>query len=93
MYTYIFDSESKEGIAGRVWLIGLLQERNVEIVFTKKDGSERLMNCTLKEGVIPAVTKSERKYSEEALPVFDVDVKEWRSFRWDAIKSVKFNLE
>jgi hypothetical protein len=93
MFNYIFDSESKDGKAGREWLIGLLKERNVEIIFTKKDGTERLINCTLKEGVVPVVETSGRKKSEDALPVFDVDLKEWRSFRWDAIKTVKFNLE
>ncbi len=84
--------ESKE------WIKGLLKDGVVEVTFTKADGTERVMKCTLKDEVIsehwiPKNTESQRKFSDDALPVFDVESKGWRSFRWDSIKEVNFSLE
>ena len=42
-------------------LIGKLKEGDVSVTFTKKDGSERVMKCTLKEDVIPSVESSRKK--------------------------------
>jgi hypothetical protein len=80
------------------WIKGLLKDGVVEVTFTKSDGTERVMKCTLKDEVIsehwiPKNTESQRKFSDDALPVFDVDSKGWRSFRWDSIKEVNFSLE
>ena len=64
----------------------------VRVVFTKKDGTDRSMLCTLAEGTIPAdkQPKSETtsQTSGSAVRVFDVEKQEWRSFRWDAVKTV-----
>lgn len=83
------DDESKN------WLKGLLREEIVEITFTKKDGSERKMKCTLSENKIPSekVPKGESKAkNSDALPVFDLEKESWRSFRWDSIKQIEFSL-
>jgi hypothetical protein len=83
---------------GQDWLKGLLNERVVSVVFTKTDGTERKMNATLQEGVLPEVQKDfgsdapVRAKSKDALAVWDVDAQGWRSFRWDSIKSVRFDL-
>lgn len=77
------------------WLRTLLKERIVGITFIKKDGSERLMKCTLLESKIPsefAPKGSEKSKSDEVLPVFDVENEGWRSFRWDSIKKIDFSL-
>ena len=37
---------------GREWLLGLLRDSEVTVKFTKKDGSERKMLCTLAENKI-----------------------------------------
>ena len=84
--------ESKE------WIKGLLNDGVVEVTFTKADGTERVMKCTLKDEVISEHwvaknTETQKKISEDALPVFDVEAKGWRSFRWDSIKEVNFSLE
>jgi hypothetical protein len=67
-----------------------LHEGTVRVVFTKKDGTEREMLATLHDGSIPEEAKPKTEggttYSEDALRVFDVEVQEWRSFRWDSIK-------
>lgn len=85
---------------GKDWLKGLLHERVVKVTFTKKDGSDRVLTCTLNSGLIPQkVTESEavegkpeRVKSVESLAVYDVENQGWRSFRWDSIKSVDFVL-
>lgn len=78
----------------RDWLKQLLHETVVEVTFTKKDGSERVMQCTLNEDVVPVTGDKQRTVnrSESAQPVFDTEAQEWRSFRWDSIKSVSFGV-
>ena len=94
------DSFEKDAFAdenGREWLRELLHERVVGVTFTKKDGTERVMQATLSENFIPEVQNTEktattRKKSDEALAVWDIEAEGWRSFRWDSIKSVNFSL-
>ena len=84
----------------QTWLRGLLHDelaKDLCVVFTKKDGTDREMHCTLAESRIPAdkqpKTKEELSTSSgSALRVFDTEKQEWRSFRWDAIKEVRFDL-
>jgi hypothetical protein len=51
----------------------------------------------LSENIIPQVKNSSentetRKYSAEAQPVYDLDAKGWRSFRWDSLTGIEFSL-
>lgn len=79
---------------GQQWLRGLLHEsKSVCVVFTKADGTERTMQCTLNEGRIPTdkQPKTKEDHSKTVGPaqrVFDTEKQEWRSFRWDSVKSV-----
>ena len=72
-------------------------DEGIWVNFEKKDGSEREMLCTLSGGLIPMdkkpKTSSEASTSTigSALPVFDVNKGEWRSFRWDSVKTIKVN--
>jgi hypothetical protein len=73
-------------------LIETLRNGVAEVVFTKKDGTERLMQCTTAENWIPKDKQpkgSERSKPSESLAVFDVQIREWRSFRWDSVISFK----
>lgn len=89
----VFTGDTKDAKKGRKWLKNVLETDVVEVTFTKKDGSERIMKCTLKEDVLPEVQNKEAKEkSQEALAVWDVESEGWRSFRWDSIKSVKFTI-
>ena len=84
--------DSKEG---REWLTSLLREQEVTISFTKKDGTDRKMRCTLSENKIPSekTPKNTKKTkSDDALPVFDVEKQDWRSFRWDSVTLIEFDL-
>ena len=75
-----------------------LNENEVGITFTKRDGSERRMQCTLSTSRIPGEhvpqgtgdTSSTETVSKEAIKVFDLEKQAWRSFRYDSIKAVKF---
>jgi hypothetical protein len=89
----VFTGDTKDAKKGRKWLKNVLETDVVEVTFTKKDGSERIMKCTLKEDVLPEVQNKEAKEkSQEAIAVWDVESEGWRSFRWDSIKSVKFTI-
>jgi len=88
-----FVGESKEAKKSRKWLTNLLNEYVVEVTFTKKDGTERVMNCTLQEDYLPETTGAGRSGNSDALAVFDTEIEDWRSFRWDSIKAVKVVVE
>ena len=89
----IFSGDSKAAKKGRKWLAGMLEQSVVEVTFTKKDGTERVMTCTLLEDYLPETTGAGRSAGSDALAVFDVDADGWRSFRWDSIKAVKLSVE
>jgi hypothetical protein len=81
------------------WLKSHLAYGPTTIVFTKKDGTERVMNCTTNPELVPAAEivesaepKKEKKVNEEVMPVYDLEAKAWKSFRWDSIKQVRFEL-
>lgn len=64
-----------------------------EITFTKVDGSERVMPCTLRTSAMPqrAVTEHHqtRAYNPDALSVWCLDKGEWRSFKVMNVTSIK----
>ena len=79
----------------RKWLISHLKYGPVTVHFTKKDGTERKMDCTLKEeNIVQYEKKTERvkTLNEETCPVFDLEKNEWRSFRYDALTKVEFTI-
>jgi len=85
------DAEARE------WLRDLLKSEVVTLTFTKKDGTKREMLSTLCESRIPKSENTKesagtRKYSEEAQPVYDVEAKGWRSFRWDSLSMIEFSI-
>ena len=71
-----------------------LQGNVATVVFTKADGTERTMRCTLLAEYLPApegpqlLTESTRKENDSVLSVWDIDNGGWRSFRIDSIKSI-----
>ena len=71
----------------------MLSQNEVTVTFTKKDGSERVMRCTRNFNLIPE--SAQPKGSPDAatrdaqvIPVFDLDVGEWRCFRAETVKSI-----
>ena len=87
--------ETKDKKKLRKWLGEHLAYGPVTVVFEKKDGTLREMRCTLKD--VPQYerkTESEtpRKKNDEVMSVYDMDKSEWRSFRIDSVKEIKFDL-
>lgn len=84
------DEESK------LWLKNVLKERPVKVTFTKSDGTEREMLCTLEPSkIVPHEKKTEREkaVNEDVLAVWDLEKKQWRSFRFDRIRGFSFELK
>tara|TARA_B100000809_G_scaffold68661_1_gene65855 strand:+ start:175 stop:447 length:273 start_codon:yes stop_codon:yes gene_type:complete len=76
----------------------LLRDGICEVLFTKKDGTERLMKCTLNMDYIPEEMKQFQLYKGEKvlenldiLKVYDTEVQGWRSFTLANVKYVKTN--
>ena len=88
----VFTGNSEDARIGREWLISLLEQSPVEVVFTKKDGTERTLKCTLMEKFLPETVGSDRPRNDETLAVYDLEKEGWRSFRWDSVKQVNFSL-
>jgi hypothetical protein len=61
----------------------------VTVIFTKKDGTDRTMKCTTMESIIPVQyhpKNTGRAKNQDVQNVFDVELKEWRSFRLNSVK-------
>lgn len=80
------------------WLKNILSVTEATITFTKVDGTERVMKCTLEETKLPPVVIKEdakpRKEttSTKALRVFDLEKQEWRSFTIKNVKRIELSL-
>jgi hypothetical protein len=70
-----------------------LRTDETNVKFTKVDGTERTMRCTLVESQIPVDKRPKTSESEttstagSAIRVFDLDKQEWRSFRVSSVIS------
>jgi len=74
-----------------------LREGTCAVTFTKKDGTEREMVCTLNLDSVPSEhhPKSDgntTSYTNEAVRVFDLEKQAWRSFRLDSVKVFNPNV-
>jgi len=84
----------------KTWTLGVLHDDKIKdlcVTFTKQDGTERAMQCTLVEGRIPTDktpknTSTSTTSSGSAVRVFDTEKSEWRSFRWESVTKVEFTL-
>jgi hypothetical protein len=80
-----------------VWLKGMLAVSEGIVTFTKSDGTERVMKCTLVPEQLPKVELKEdakpRKESTTSMRVFDLEKNEWRSFTIKKVKQVNFTIE
>jgi hypothetical protein len=83
------DSELQEHVLNNL----RTHQQGVRVTFTKKDGTNREMLCTLIERNIPAdkqpKTETTSQTSGSAVRVFDIEKSEWRSFRWDSVTKVE----
>lgn len=76
------------------WIRGVLITSVPTITFTKKDGTERIMKCTLRPDLLPVQEivegKEPRKQNDSIMSVFDIDANGWRSFTIRNVRRVEF---
>jgi len=71
-----------------------LKTYTANVTFTKVDGSERVMKCTLNETLIPQSSEEKKTdrvkvENDNVLAVWDLESQGWRSFKIDSVKSVQ----
>lgn len=69
------------------YLKAALQKGPVNVTFVKRDGTERKMECTLKQDLLPQeeIKEQTREPNPNVLKVWDLEKSAWRSFRYDSI--------
>jgi hypothetical protein len=74
----------------------LLRDNICVVTFTKRDGTERVMRCTLREEHLPKVSaepvsesKPVRKTNLNTVSVWDMDKNAWRGFTVNSVKTIK----
>ena len=71
----------------KIFLINKLHEGVVTITFTKQNGEERVMDCTLSDRLIPesAPLSSDISLDNDYIRVYDVISDGWRTFKWKSL--------
>lgn len=75
----------------RTQIVEALHQGICEVTFTKADGTERVMKCTLSKSMLPSDTRQplteEGSRSPNIVNVWDTESNGWRSFAIDRVKS------
>jgi len=75
----------------------MLKDGVIEVKFTKKDGTPRVMKCTLKEELIPVEHAPKGtgkvKANTDVISVFDIENNGWRSFNCNSVETVTMTGE
>lgn len=74
-------------------LIDMLRNNVVTVTFTKVNGQERTMKCTLMAEYVPNAPSNNgqvllQESESKAVSVWNTELNGWRSFRVDSVKSV-----
>jgi len=72
-------------------LLETLRKEIITLKFTKTDGSERIMKCTLRDDyLVKEEKKTDRvkKPNDNVISVWDVEWNGWRSFKYDSLLEV-----
>jgi len=70
-------------------MLNELRERVCRVIFTKVNGEERDMQCTLNMDTIPEDKrpKTGKEYADDVIRAFDINKREFRSFRVENVIS------
>lgn len=74
----------------RTQIVEALHQGICEVTFTKADGTERVMKCTLSKSYLPErqmLTETETTGNPNLVAVWDTEAGGWRSFSIDRVKS------
>jgi hypothetical protein len=92
---YVTASEEERAVF-RDWVRSVLQERECTVDFDKANGEFRSMKCTLNQDIGAKYTVKEsttpKKPNPDVCVVWDTAQQAWRSFRWDRVKRIQFDL-
>jgi hypothetical protein len=82
-----------------LWLRDMLKVGPLTVTFTKRDGTERVMRCTLCPEMLPPVVvtedaepKKQRTVNEDVMAVYDLEAKGWRSFTLMSVTRVSLTF-
>lgn len=92
---YYATGSAKDQKKFREFLKGVLKNETATLTFQKKDGTMRVMKCSLREEHMPSYEKKTervRASNDETLSVVDLEKNEWRSFRYDSIRRIEFSI-
>lgn len=72
-----------------------------DVTFTKKDGTQRTLVCTLRPDLLPIKpepvegeeVKVRAKSSTDSICVFETDLQEWRAFNMSNVIAIKTHQE
>ena len=78
----------------RTQIVESLHQGICEVTFTKADGTERTMKCTLAKSILPpdnrqVLTETEGRGNPNVVAVWDTEAGGWRSFTIDSVKSFR----
>jgi hypothetical protein len=80
----------------RNWIVSHLHAGPVTVTFNKKDGSERVMTCSLQPELLPPATVNEstttKKENTNIISVYDLTAQGWRSFIVKNVTNVTLKL-
>ena len=97
-WTNFMSDEAKEDYKKtqefRDFLNEMLSRNIMNITFTKKDGTKRVMQCTRNFSAIPTDQhpKNGSIESSTTCRVFDVEKQEWRSFVYENIERFEYDI-
>jgi len=74
----------------------MLQTGPVTVTFNKKDGTERVMTCSLQPELLPVQeikeSVKEKKENTNIIGVYDLDAQGWRSFTVKNVTNVTLKV-
>jgi len=70
-------------------LFEMLRANILAVTFTKRDGSERIMICTLMDEHLPQSANLSKGRDPQEMNVWDVECQGWRGFKMFSIISVE----
>ena len=70
-------------------MLDLLREGICDVKFTKQDGTEREMRCTINQNHIPKdkMPNGGVDYTTTVIRAYELGKSQWRSFRVDSVKT------
>lgn len=100
MKTMKIDTEEQESDF-RDTVLELLYVGVQDVTFTKKDGTQRTLVCTLRPDLLPRkvtplegeVVNVRSKSSTDSINVFETELQEWRSFNMSNVIAIKNHQE